>query len=46
MYLSVQEGFTALHIAALKGHWRVVEVLWEVKADVNIKTNVRVMILY
>ncbi len=37
---SVQNGSTALHVAAKNGHLRVVELLIAVGADVNIKTNV------
>ena len=40
----VQTGWAALHAAAQKGHLRVVELLSEANADVNIKTNVRVTI--
>ena len=38
---SVQTGATALYAAAQEGHLRVVEMLLEANADVNIKTNVR-----
>ena len=38
----VQNGATALHAAVQEGHLRVVEMLLEANADVNIKTNVRV----
>ena len=42
LYLdSVQTGSTALLVAALQGHLRVVEMLLEANADVNIKKNVR-----
>ena len=37
---SVQDGFTALMVAAQNGHCEVVRMLLEAKADVNIKTNV------
>ena len=37
----VQTRYTALHEAAQEGHLRVVEMLVEANADVNIKTNVR-----
>ena len=36
----VQNGWTALRAAAGKGHLRVVEMLLEANADVNIKTSV------
>ena len=39
----VQDGSTALHAAAQEGHLRVVEMLLEANADVNIKKNVRVI---
>ncbi len=38
---SVQNGSTALCVAAHKGHLRVVELLIAARADVNIQTNVR-----
>ena len=38
---SVQNGDTALHLAARIGHLRMVEMLLKANADVNIKTNVR-----
>ncbi len=37
---SVQDGTTALYVAAQNGHLRVVELLLAAKADVNIQTNV------
>ncbi len=37
---SVQNGSTALCVAAQEGHLRVVELLIAAKADVNIQTNV------
>ena len=37
----VQTGSTALLVAAQEGHSRVVEILLEANADVNIKKNVR-----
>ena len=37
---SVQDGFTALMVAAQNGHCEVVRMLLEAKADVNIKANV------
>ena len=40
----VQDGWTALHAAAQEGHSRVVEMLLEANADVNIKTNVRIAV--
>ena len=39
---TIQTGLTALHAAAQGGHWRVVELLLEANADVDIKTNARV----
>ena len=40
----VQTGSAALHVAAQEDHLRVVEILLEANADVNIKTNVRIAI--
>ncbi len=37
---SVQDGYTALIIAAQKGHLKVVELLIAANANVNIQTNV------
>ena len=37
---SVQDGFTALLVAAQEGHCSVVRMLLEAKADVNMKNNV------
>ena len=37
---SVQDGSTALLIAAQKGHCGIVRMLLEAKADVNMKNNV------
>ena len=37
---SVQDGGTALIVAAQNGHCEVVRMLLEAKADVNIKANV------
>ncbi len=37
---SVQDGATALCVAAQNGHLRVVELLIAAKADVNIQDNV------
>ena len=37
---SVQDGFTALLVAAQEGHCGIVRMLLEAKADVNIKNNV------
>ena len=39
----VQDGWTALHAAAQEGHLRVIEMLLEANADVNIKDSVRVI---
>ncbi len=39
-YDSVQDGFTALMVAAQNGHCGVVGMLLEAKADVNIRSNV------
>ena len=36
----VQDGFTALLIAAQEGHCGIVRMLLEAKADVNMKNNV------
>ena len=41
---SVQEGFTALIAAAQEGHLKVVEMLLEANAEVNIMSNVRTTI--
>ena len=41
---SVQDGFTALHVAAQEGHLRVVEMLLEANADVSVKTDVRIVV--
>ena len=40
----VQDGWSALHAAAQESHSRVVEMLLEANADINIKTNVRVTV--
>ncbi len=37
---SVQDGYTALIVAAQNGHLKIVEILIESNADVNIQTNV------
>ena len=37
---SVQDGSTALVVAAQKGHFGIVRMLLEAKADVNMKDNV------
>ena len=37
---SVQDGYTALLVAAQNGHCSVVRRLLEAKADVNMKSNV------
>ncbi len=39
--LTVQDGTTALYVAAQSGHLRVVELLIAAKADVNIQEEVR-----
>ena len=39
---SVQDGSSALHIAAKEGHSRVVEMLLEADADLNVKNDVRI----
>ncbi len=38
--MSVQDGWTALHIAGQNGHGTVVRMLLNAKADISIKTNV------
>ena len=40
LYNSVQNGSTALLVAAQEGHCGIVKMLLEAKADVNMKTNV------
>ena len=40
MVFLIQNGSTALHVAAHEGHLRVVEILLGANADVNIKENV------
>ena len=37
---SVQDGFTALLAASHEGHYGIVRLLLEAKADVNMKSNV------
>ena len=37
---SVQNGFTALLVAAQKGHCGIVRMLLEAKADINMENNV------
>ncbi len=37
---SIQDGTTALCVAAQEGHLRVVELMIAANADVNIQTNV------
>ena len=37
---SVQDGYTALLVAAQKGHCGIVRMLLEAKVDVNMKNNV------
>ena len=37
---SVQDGFTALLVAAQEGHCEIVRMLLEAKADVDMKNNV------
>ena len=36
----VQDGYTALLVAAQEGHCGIVKMLLEAKADVNMKNNV------
>ena len=43
---TVQDGFTALHVAAHKGHCGIVRMLLEAKADVNVQNNVRVGLVW
>ena len=38
---SVQDGFTALMVAAQNGHVRAVEVLIAAKAGIDVQTKVR-----
>ena len=40
----VQDGSTALYVAAQEGHLRVVEMLLKANADVNIKAKVRIAV--
>ena len=42
---TVQTGSTALHVAAQEGHCQIVRMLLEAKADVNMKNNVRVVLV-
>ena len=42
----VQNGYTALIVAADKGHLRVVELLIASKAEVNIQANVSHMMVF
>ncbi len=42
---SVQNGYTALIVAAQKGHLKVVELLIAANTDVNIQTNVSHIII-
>ena len=37
---TIQDGFTALLVAAQEGHCEIVRMLLEAKADVNMKNNV------
>ena len=37
---TVQTGSTALYVAAQEGHFEIVRMLLEAKADVNIQNNV------
>ena len=37
---TVQTGSTALHMAAQEGHYEIVRMLLEAKADVNVQNNV------
>ena len=39
-FVTVQDGFTALLVAAHEGHCEIVRMLLEAKADVNIQNNV------
>ncbi len=41
----IKSGETALHAAAFKGHDKVVGVLLERGADINLKDNVRLLIV-
>ena len=42
-YLHVQDGFTALCLAAFNGHYEIVRLLVEAKADVNLQTKVYII---
>ena len=42
---SVQDGATALHVAAQNGHLRVIEVLIAAKAQVDVKDKVSIPLL-
>ena len=42
---TVQDGSTALLAAVHKGHCGIVRMLLEAKADVNMKNNVRVVLV-
>ena len=43
VFCSIQNGVTALHVAADKGYLNVIEKLFEGNADVNINTNVSML---
>ena len=43
-FISYQDGRTALHIAAIKGHIEVMRLLLDKGADVKIRHNVSDMI--
>ena len=45
MFLSLQDGWTALHVAAEKGRVDVARLLTESQAQVNIQTEVHVQYL-
>jgi len=45
LYIHVQDGQTALHVASRKGHDRIVEELLKRQVDLNHQTKVRSLLL-